>query len=122
MKNKLEHISDLDLPPLLLEVIAELGYTKMTPIQAESIPVLLSGRDLVGQSKTGSGKTAAFSIPILRNVNIKTRVVQALILCPTRELCAQVAREVRRLGRRHAGLQVLVASGGQFIAPQVGAL
>ena len=122
MKNKLEHFSDLDLPPLLLEVIAELGYTKMTPIQAESIPVLLSGRDLVGQSKTGSGKTAAFSIPILRNVNIKTRVVQALILCPTRELCAQVAREVRRLGRRHAGLQVLVASGGQFIAPQVGAL
>ena len=119
---KAQQFSELNLPPLLLEVIAELGFTKMTPIQAQSIPVLLSGRDLVGQSKTGSGKTAAFSIPILRNVNVKTRTVQALVLCPTRELCAQVAREMRRLGRRHAGLQILVCSGGQIISPQIGAL
>lgn len=114
--------SDLKLPALLQEVIAEIGYTTLTPVQAQSIPLLLAGRDLIGQSRTGSGKTAAFSIPILRNVNVKTRVVQALVLCPTRELCAQVAREMRRLGRRHPGLQVLICSGGQFIAPQIGAL
>ncbi len=116
------NFSDLKLPTALQDVLAEIGYTTLTPVQAQSIPVLLEGRDLIGQSRTGSGKTAAFSIPILRNINVKSRVVQALVLCPTRELCAQVAREMRRLGRRHPGLQVLVGSGGQFIAPQIGAL
>ncbi len=114
--------SSLALSPELLAVVAELGYEVMTPIQAQSIPVLLAGRDLVGQSKTGSGKTAAFGLPMLHNLDSAQRELQALVLCPTRELCAQVARELRKLGRRHAGLQVLTLSGGEPLRPQARAL
>jgi ATP-independent RNA helicase DbpA len=92
-------------------VVAELGFQKMTPIQAETLPPLLEGKDLVGQSRTGSGKTAAFALPILQRIAPETRELSALVLCPTRELSAQVAREIRRLGRRHAGLSVLVLAG-----------
>jgi ATP-independent RNA helicase DbpA len=106
----------------LIQVTRELGFTQMTPIQSQSIPLLLQGRDLIGQSKTGSGKTAAFSLPILEKIELRSRRIQALILCPTRELCTQVAREIRRLGRRHSGLQVLILSGGQPIFPQLCAL
>ena len=106
----------------LKEVVRELGYTRPTPVQFASIPVLLAGKDLIGQSKTGSGKTAAFALPILEHVEVDLRAPQALVLCPTRELCAQVAREIRKLGRRHAGLAVLELAGGQPIRPQLGAL
>jgi ATP-independent RNA helicase DbpA len=106
----------------MLAVVGELGYSQMTPIQARSIPVLLQGKDLIGQSKTGSGKTVAFSLPLLERIDLSNRSVQGLILCPTRELCTQVAREIRRLGRRHRGLQVLIVSGGQPSRPQVLAL
>ena len=109
--------SDLSLTTELLATIAELGYTSMTPIQEKAIPVLLDGRDLIGQSKTGSGKTAAFAIPIVQTV-VDQRVVQALILCPTRELCEQVAREIRKLGRRLPGFQVLLLTGGVPGRPQ----
>ena len=102
----------LALSPPLLAVVGALGYTHPTPIQSASIPVLLAGRDLIGQSKTGSGKTAACALPILQRVDLAHRSVQALVLCPTRELCAQVAREVRTLGRGHAGLAVLEVVGG----------
>ncbi|MCX6131421.1 MAG: ATP-dependent RNA helicase DbpA [Proteobacteria bacterium] len=111
--------SSLGLAPALLEVIAELGFTQMTPIQAQSIPILLEGHDLVGQSKTGSGKTAAFGLPILQNLRITKRQLQALILCPTRELCAQVTREIRRLGRRFPGLSVISLAGGESVRPQI---
>jgi ATP-independent RNA helicase DbpA len=114
--------SSLPLSPELLRVVAELGYENLTPIQAEAIPHLLAGRDLVGQSKTGSGKTAAFSIPILQSLHLKNKSIQALVLCPTRELCSQVAREIRKLGRLHPGLHVLVISGGQPMFPQLSAL
>lgn len=103
----------LPLSPQLLSVVAELGYTDLTPIQEQSIPLLLEGRDVVGQSKTGSGKTAAFAIPNLQKLDVTRRSLQALVLCPTRELCAQVAREVRKLGRQHQGLSVLLVSGGE---------
>ena len=106
----------------LKTVVGELGFEKMTPIQAQSIPVLLAGKDLVGQSKTGSGKTAAFALPILEKLDIESRYVQALILCPTRELCTQVAREIRRLGRKFQGLQVLIVCGGLPGRPQSEAL
>src|SRR5215213_4337070 len=109
----------LALSPSLIQVVEELGYEEMTPIQAQSIPLLLEGKDLIGQSKTGSGKTAAFTLPILEKINLEWRKPQALILCPTRELCAQVAREIRKLGRRHSGLQVLTLSGGQPIFTQL---
>ena len=114
--------SSLALSPSLLAVVRELGYVSMTPIQAEGIPVLLAGKDLIGQAKTGSGKTAAFALPILHNLSLDKRGPQAIVLCPTRELCAQVAREIRKLGRKHAGLHVLVLSGGQPVGPQLGAL
>jgi ATP-dependent RNA helicase DbpA len=116
--------SSLPLAPDLLAVTAELGFEKLTSIQAQAIPVLLEGKDLIGQSKTGSGKTAAFSLPILQKIsgNLGFRDVQALILCPTRELCTQVARDIRRLGRRLPGLQVLIVSGGTPSRPQRDAL
>jgi len=103
-------------------VIDELGYDQPTPIQVEAIPLLLAGKDLVGHSKTGSGKTAAFALPILQNIVLATRTLQALVVCPTRELCAQVAREIRTLGRKHDGLVVLTVSGGEPIRTQVNAL
>ncbi len=106
----------------LQQVIAELGFKTPTPIQAQSIPILLTGKDLIGQSHTGSGKTLAFSVPILQRIRTDRRSVQALVLCPTRELCTQVAREMRKLAKLHAGLQVLILSGGQPIGPQLSAL
>jgi len=115
-------ISALPLAPPLLQVLEELEFKTATPIQEQSIPVLLEGKDLVGQAKTGSGKTAAFALPILQRVRLGNRRLQALVLCPTRELCAQVAGEIRRLARRLPGLQVLVLAGGQPIRPQVDAL
>jgi ATP-independent RNA helicase DbpA len=112
----------LSLSAALLQVLAELGFEQPTPIQARSIPLLLAGRDLIGQSSTGSGKTAAFALPMLEKVRVAERRVQGLVLCPTRELCAQVARELRKLGRKHAGLQVLVLAGGEPLRPQANAL
>ncbi|MEK6578564.1 MAG: ATP-dependent RNA helicase DbpA [Bdellovibrionota bacterium] len=114
--------SSLSLMADLIAVTCELGYTHLTAIQAKSIPLLLQGKDIIGQSKTGSGKTAAFSLPILEKLDLRDKRVQALILCPTRELCTQVAREIRKLGRRHRGLQVLPLSGGHPIYPQLCAL
>ena len=110
------------LSPALIQVLRELGFEKPTPIQAQSIPLLLAGKDLVGQSRTGSGKTAGFALPILQMLDLARRHVQALVLCPTRELCTQVAREIRKFGRRHAGLQVLILSGGQPLFPQLNSL
>jgi len=112
----------LSLSPELLAVLGELGYREPTPIQAASIPALIQGRDLIGQSKTGSGKTAAFALPILQRTRLDVRALQALVICPTRELCAQVARDLRKLGRRHAGLSVLEITGGQPARPQREAL
>ncbi len=121
----------LPLSSDLITVTRELGFERLTPIQAQSIPLILAGKDLIAQSKTGSGKTAAFSLPILqrleqtcgqRGAHRSQRRLQALVLCPTRELCTQVAREIRRLGRRLPGLQVLILSGGQPMFSQIGAL
>jgi ATP-independent RNA helicase DbpA len=109
----LKSFADLKLSPDLLAVVDEIGFREMTPVQAQAIPLLLAGRDLIAQSKTGSGKTAAFALPLLNKLNPELREIQALILCPTRELSDQVAREMRRLGRRHKGLQILLMVGGQ---------
>jgi len=114
--------ASVSLSPKLLSVVKELGYEKLTPIQEQSIPLLLEGRDLIGQSQTGSGKTAAFSLPILEKIQKEPRALQAIVLCPTRELCAQVVREMRKLGRKHAGLQVLSVAGGESFYPQAKAL
>ena len=112
----------LGLSATLCQVVAELGFTSPTPVQARAIPLLLAGRDLIGQSTTGSGKTAAFALAILQRLKRGKRHPQALVLCPTRELCTQVARDFRKLGRREADLQVLIVSGGQPMKPQLAAL
>ncbi len=112
----------LALSDALVEITGELGFTTMTPIQARGIPVLLAGQDLIAQSRTGTGKTAAFVLPILQGLDLDDRVPSALVLCPTRELSAQVAREFRKFGRRHAGLRVLVLCGGEARRPQATAL
>jgi len=102
-------------------VLDELGFQTPTPIQTQSIPHLLEGKDLIGQAKTGSGKTAAFALPILEKLRSE-RELQALIMCPTRELSEQVTRDIRKLGRKIAGLRVLQLAGGQPIRPQIESL
>lgn len=110
--------SSLPLAQEILTVVSELGFQSMTPIQQQSIQPLLEGKDLIGQSQTGSGKTAAFAIPILQKINLQWRRPQALVLCPTRELADQVSRDIRKLGRRYEGLQVQVLSGGHSAREQ----
>ncbi len=114
--------TSLLLLPEITAVLGELQFTELTEIQAQSIPLLIEGKDLLGQSKTGSGKTIAFSLPILQKMDLGTKDIQAMILCPTRELCAQVAREIRKLARRMPGLQVLILAGGEPSRPQTEAL
>ena len=117
-----EGFAALGLSATLCQVVAELGFAAPTPVQAQAIPLLLAGRDLIGQSSTGSGKTAAFGLAILQKMSWAKRRPQAVVLCPTRELCAQVARELRKLGRREAGLAVAILTGGQPVKPQLAAL
>jgi len=112
----------LNLSAPLLRIIDEMGFTEMTPIQAASIPALLQGKDLIGQSHTGSGKTAAFIIPILQRIQMEVREPQALILCPTRELCDQVLKECRKFSKAFPGLQTVALVGGQPYPPQTQAL
>ena len=115
-------VAALPLSPALVSVLQELGFAQLTAIQAASIPALLAGKDVIGQSQTGSGKTAAFALPILERVQLARRSVAALVLCPTRELSAQVARELRRLGRKLPGLRVVVLAGGEPVRRQAQAL
>jgi ATP-dependent RNA helicase DbpA len=117
-----QSFTSLGLPSALEEAVLSIGYTALTPIQAAAIPPLLEGRDLVGQSHTGSGKTVAFALPILARLRLAERSLQALIVCPTRELSAQVARELRKLGRTLPGLSVLVLAGGEPLRAQAQAL
>jgi len=116
------NFSDLSLSPELVSVLAELGYEKPTEIQSQSLQAILAGRDLIGQSQTGSGKTTAFALPILQNIYLDQNYVQALILCPTRELVQQVGREIRTLGRRLEGLQLRMVFGGEPVKVQAEAL
>ncbi len=94
----------------------------MTPIQAQSLPLMLNGKDVIGQGKTGSGKTAAFGLSLLTNLNVKRFRVQSLVLCPTRELADQVAKEIRRLARTIHNIKVLTLCGGVPMGPQIGSL
>jgi ATP-dependent RNA helicase DbpA len=114
--------STLPLPPEQLGNLESLGYREMTPIQAASVPLALEGKDLIAQAKTGSGKTAAFSLSLLDKINQRDFGAQALILCPTRELATQVAGEIRRLARYRQNIKVVVLCGGQSIGPQIGSL
>ncbi len=99
-----------------------LNYTEMTPIQAEALPLILQGDDLIAKAKTGSGKTAAFGIGLLHHLRVEDFRVQALVLCPTRELADQVAKELRRLARATHNVKILTLCGGMPLGPQIGSL
>ena len=114
--------SSIKLDPELLNNLTSLGYTSMTPIQEKSLPPILSGKDVIAQGKTGSGKTAAFGIGLLEKLEVKRFCVQSLVLCPTRELADQVAKEIRRLARTIHNIKVLTLCGGMPFRPQVGSL
>lgn len=107
------NFTQLSLTPALTQVIADMGYTKLTPVQERCIPLLLAGKDVIGQAKTGSGKTAAFAIGFLENIDVSSRTIQALVLCPTRELVTQVADQIRKLGRYLPNFQVRTIFGGR---------
>ena len=112
--------SDLQAP--ILRAVAEMGFEEMSPIQAAAIPVALEGKDMIGQAQTGTGKTAAFGIPLLQRVDPKDKSLQALVLCPTRELAIQVAEEIRKLAKFMHGVKVLPIYGGQDINKQIRSL
>ena len=113
---------ELGLMPQIMRGIKEMGFEEMTPIQAQAIPVVMEGRDVIGQAQTGTGKTAAFGIPLLQNVDPSQKKTQALILSPTRELAIQVAEELRNLGRYMHGIKILPVYGGQDITKQIRSL
>ena len=104
--------TELGLSPETLKAVARMGFEEASPVQSAAIPVLMTGRDVVGQSQTGSGKTAAFAIPLIEKVRGERRVPQGLILCPTRELAMQVAEEVAKLALFKKGVRELPIYGG----------
>ncbi len=106
----------------ILKAVREMGFEVMTPIQEQAIPVLLDGKDMIGQAQTGTGKTAAFAIPMIQGVNPEIHKPQGIILCPTRELAMQAAEEIRKLAKYMQGIKVLPVYGGQDIGRQIKAL
>ena len=114
--------SELELHPALLRATEEMGFETASPIQQEAIPYALAGLDLVGQAQTGTGKTAAFGLPMLQKMNPDLKKVQGLILCPTRELAIQVSEEIRKLAKYMHGIKTLAIYGGQDINRQIKAM
>src|SRR5580692_9016371 len=109
--------AELGLTERTLKALREVGYESPSPIQEQTIPLLLEGRDVIGQAQTGTGKTAAFGLPIMEYVDAQEREVQALVLTPTRELCIQVTQALRAYGA-HAGVDVVAVFGGAPIRSQ----
>ena len=114
--------SSLVLKESLLNNLSSLGYESMTPIQAQSLPIMLAGNDVIAQAKTGSGKTAAFGLSLLHHLHVEHFAVQALVLCPTRELAEQVSQALRRLARLMPNVKILNLSGGMPMKPQLDSL
>lgn len=114
--------STLSLQPALLETLQSLGFEQMTPIQAQSLPLILEGCDLIAQAQTGSGKTAAFGLGVLQKLNPRRMTPQALVICPTRELADQVAKEIRRLARLIPNVRIVTLCGGVASRPQAESL
>lgn len=113
---------DADIMQEILRATKEMGFEVMTPIQEQAIPILLEGKDIIGQAQTGTGKTAAFAIPMIQRIDPEVRRPQGIILCPTRELAIQAAEEIRKLTRYLHGVKVLPIYGGQDISRQIRAL
>ena len=114
--------STLHLKTPMLKNLASLGYAEMTPIQAHTLPLILAGKDVIAKAKTGSGKTAAFGIGLLTRLEVTSSNVQALVLCPTRELADQVGKELRRLARFTDNIKILTLCGGVPFSPQLSSL
>ncbi len=112
----------LALRPALLESLAALGFADMTPVQAQTLPALLDGRDVIAQAPTGSGKTAAFGLGLLHALDVDTIRLQALVLCPTRELADQVSKAIRRLAAAIPNVKLLTLCGGMPLGPQLASL
>ena len=112
------NFDELDISEDIKKAIGEMGFEKLTPIQKSAIPEALKGGDLIGQAQTGSGKTIAFAVPVLEKIFIPDKSPQAIILCPTRELCMQVASEIEKAGSKIKKLKVLAVYGGQPIGKQ----
>ena len=113
---------DAQIDDRILRAVKEMGFEVMTPIQDQAIPVLLEGKDVIGQAQTGTGKTAAFAIPMIQRINADSKRPQGIILCPTRELAMQAAEEIRKLTRYMHGVKVLPVYGGQDIGRQIRSL
>ncbi len=114
--------STLDLQPALLASLETLGYTTMTPVQAQSLPPMLAGRDVIAQAQTGSGKTAAFGLSLLQALDVEVTRLQALVLCPTRELADQVSKAIRKLAANIPNVKLLTLCGGMPLGPQLASL
>jgi ATP-dependent RNA helicase DbpA len=114
--------STLPLKPNLLASLETLGYTTMTPVQAQSLPTMLEGRDVIAQAQTGSGKTAAFGLSLLQSIDVDTIRLQALVLCPTRELADQVSKAIRKLAANIPNVKLLTLCGGMPLGPQLASL
>ena len=113
---------DSGIDSRILRAVSEMGYEQMTPIQEQAIPKLMEGRDVIGQAQTGTGKTAAFGIPLLQRIDPKSRKLQGMILCPTRELAIQAAEELHKFSKYMHGIRVVPIYGGQDISRQIKAL
>ncbi|PKL58632.1 MAG: ATP-dependent RNA helicase, partial [Methanomicrobiales archaeon HGW-Methanomicrobiales-4] len=111
--------SDLDLSPPILRALTDMGFEEPTPIQKQAIPLLMSGQDIAGQAQTGTGKTAAYAIPGIERCKEDLKAVQVLVLCPTRELCVQIAVEYSNLLKYRKDIHVLPIYGGQAIDGQI---
>ncbi len=110
---------EMQLDGRIMRAVTDMGFEEATPIQAQAIPAQLMGRDIIGQAQTGTGKTAAFGIPLLQKIDPKNKKLQAIVLCPTRELAIQVAEEIRNLAKYMHGIKVLPIYGGQEIVRQI---
>ncbi len=117
-----QSFSTLPLQDALLNNLVSLDYTTMTPVQLQSLPILLKGYDVIAQAKTGSGKTIAFGLALLNRLKVENYIVQALVLCPTRELAEQISQALRQLARLIPNVKILNLSGGRSISPQLDSL
>ena len=117
-----ETIKHLNINPAIVKALDTQGIYQLSPIQAQSLPSALEGRDIVGQAQTGSGKTLCFVIPALEKIDVTRFCTQALFLCPTRELADQVAEQCRSAAKHIANLKVTTLCGGQPMGPQIQSL
>src|SRR5690606_16224672 len=117
-----ESFQELGISEEILKALTSMGFEKPSPIQAQGIPPVLEGRDVIGQAQTGTGKTAAFGIPVLERIDTSLNAIQALILCPTRELAVQVSEELKKIGKFLSGVRIEAIYGGDSIERQIRSL